>query len=271
MAELYRGRLAPSPTGYLHLGHISTFRIAAERAQKADGKLVLRIEDLDRERCKPEYDRAILEDLRAFGFLWHEGPDVGGPFAPYRQSQRFSLYRDAWRQLRNNGHLFPCFRSRKDMQDAPRAPHSNEPVYPPEWRPPPESAFEFDSPTGANWRFRVPLGKKIQFLDGNVGLFSAVAGKDFGDFPVWRKDDTPAYELAVVVDDWTMQITEVVRGEDLLLSTCRQLLLYEALGWQPPRFYHVPLVLDASGKRLSKRDHSARAILQLKPHAEKLQ
>ncbi|MCS7008431.1 MAG: glutamate--tRNA ligase family protein [Chthoniobacterales bacterium] len=269
MREKYRGRLAPSPTGYLHIGHIRTFEVAMKRAREENGILVLRIEDLDRERCRDEYERAIYEDLKYFGFVWQEGPDVGGEFGPYRQSERMELYRKVWRELKKGGFLFPCWRSRRDMEEAPRGPHGNEVVYPVEWRPAEEAALFYDEAAGMNWRFRVPIGRRVEFVDGRVGNYSALAGKDFGDFPVWRKDDVPAYELAVVVDDWAMRITEVVRGEDLLLSTCRQLLIYEAMGWEPPAFYHVPLVLGTDGRKLSKRDGASRAAYQARMILEK--
>lgn len=249
----YRGRLAPTPTGFLHLGHAATFRTAAERARLSGGSLIFRVEDLDAVRCRPEFVRAALEDLSWLGFSWVEGPDRGGPHAPYEQSKRSELYREAWQILRERGFLFPCRRSRADMAEAPRAPHSEEPIYPPGWRPAMELARTFSLEDGWHWRFRVPDGREIFFHDGNCGDFHAVAGVDFGDFPVWRRDGIPSYELAVVVDDAAMGITEVVRGADLLLSTCRQLLLYEALELPAPTFFHTPLAVNACGERIAKR------------------
>lgn len=253
---MYRGRIAPTPTGLLHAGHAATFLSAAERARSFDGALVLRIEDLDPVRCKAEFTRRAIEDLKWLGISWDEGPDLGGRFGPYEQRLRGELYREAWRLLRDADLIYPCSRSRKDLENAPHAPHSNEPVFPSEWRPESGAASAWDSPDGIHWRFRVPNGRRVSFVDGRCGEFSAVAGVDFGDFPVWRKDNVPAYELAVVVDDAAMEITEVVRGEDLLLSTCRQLLLYEALGMNPPQFFHTPLLVDAEGRRLAKRDNA---------------
>jgi glutamyl-queuosine tRNA(Asp) synthetase len=249
--SVYRGRLAPSPTGYLHLGHARTFWVAQERARAAGGTLVLRNEDLDRDRCKPEFVRAMLEDLRWFGFEWQEGP--------YAQSERMHLYREAFEWLKGAGFLFPCVCSRKDVQRALQAPHQGdeEPVYPGTCR------NRTDTTARANWRFRVPDGEVIRFVDGHYGPQSFVAGKDFGDFIVWRQDDLPAYQLAVVVDDAAMKITEVVRGADLLLSTARQLLLYRALGLQAPAFYHCPLMTDESGIRLAKR-HDALSLRALR-------
>ena len=259
----YRGRFAPSPTGYLHLGHAQTFRTAQERAEAAGGEMVLRIEDLDRARCRPEFREALVEDLQWFGLSWVEGPDCGGRFAPYLQSERSAHYLAAWKQLRSAGFIYPCFCSRTDVLNAPGAPHQGEgePLYPGTCRAGENIAA--NSPTGITWRFRVPDGETIRFYDERLGWQEAVAGVDFGDFVVWRKDDIPAYQLAVVVDDAAMQITEVVRGEDLLTSTFRQLLIYRALGWTVPGFYHTPLVTDETGRRLAKR-HDSLSLRELR-------
>lgn len=268
----YRGRIAPTPTGYLHLGHARTFHTAWRRARQHKGTLILRNEDLDPHRCKPEFADAMVEDLRWLGIDWDEGIVCGGPDAPYAQSDARRLYVAAWQQLKDSGHIYPCTRSRKDVQEATRAPHEHagdesqdEPCFPVEWRAPQGAENAFDAPGegGVNWRFRVPDGRTVQFADGRCGEQRFVAGKDFGDFLVWRRDDVPAYELAVVVDDARMRITEVVRGEDLLRSTARQLLLYEALGWQAPAFYHCPLVCDAEGRRLAKR-HASMSLRALR-------
>lgn len=253
---MYRGRLAPTPSGFLHLGHAHTFRVAAERAQAAGGTLILRIEDLDRDRCRPEFTAGALEDLHWLGLHWDEGPDLGGQLAPYVQSQRLAGYREVLKMLAAKGFIYPSPHSRKDVELALTAPHDDgdEPLFPIALRPPQQS---FDDPAflgEINWRFRVPDGEKISFHDGRFGEVTRIAGKDFGDFLIWRKDGFPAYELAVVADDHAMQITEVVRGADLLTSTARQLLLYRALGWNPPPFFHVPLLCDEQGKRLAKRD-----------------
>ena len=252
----YRGRLAPSPTGYLHVGHAITFWQAQERARAADGELVLRIEDLDPDRCRPEFRDAIMEDLQWFGLQWDAGPDVGGPHAPYVQSQRIDRYRSAWEQLRTQGAVYPCSCSRRDVLAAAGAPHgeADEPLYPGTCRPARGVVAQADEPIGANWRFRVPDGETLSFLDGRLGEQTAVAGRDFGDFVIWRRDDVPSYQLAVVVDDAAMQISEVVRGADLLVSTFRQLLIYRALRLEAPAFYHTSLLTDATGRRLAKRD-----------------
>lgn len=252
----YVGRLAPSPTGYLHLGHARTFWIAQERARQAGGRLILRIEDLDPDRCRPEFDAAIVEDLRWFGLDWDEGPDVGGPHQPYRQGDRRRVYMAAWERLRDLGLIYPCHCSRREILAAAQAPHSEEPVYPGTCRPEDQRVFEEKKPGGMTWRFRAPKGEALEFVDGFHGIQRAMAGRDFGDFVVWRRDDVPAYHLAVVADDAAMEITEVVRGEDLLLSTFRQLLLYRALDRTPPAFYHCPLVCDEDGCRLAKRHAS---------------
>jgi glutamyl-tRNA synthetase len=263
----YRGRLAPSPTGYLHLGHAGTFWTAQERARAHGGTLVLRNEDLDAARSKSEFVTAMIEDLRWLGFRWQEGPDCGGPYGPYAQSQRRQFYVAAMRQLREGGFVYPCTCSRKDVLRALQAPHQGEeePIYPGTCRPPAESQISnFKSQIlRVNWRFRVPDGETISFQDGGQGPQAFVAGKDFGDFVIWRHDDLPAYQLAVVVDDAAMQITEVVRGADLLLSTARQILVYRALGLDPPAFYHCPLMTDESGARLAKR-HDALSLRTLR-------
>ena len=253
-----RGRIAPTPTGLLHVGHARTFALAAERA--AGEGLVMRIEDLDRDRCRPEFTAAALDDLRWLGLEWTEGPDVGGPHAPYEQSRRGGWFLDIWRRLEAAGVIYPSPHSRRDVEEAALAPHGTppdsaatqtDPIFPAALRP--ATGGRASSPGGVAWRFRVPDGRVIEFHDGRLGRVTRTAGSDFGDFVVWRRDDLAAYELAVVADDHAMEIEEVVRGEDLLTSTARQLLLYEALGWQPPRWFHAPLVVDAEGRRLAKR------------------
>ena len=250
----YRGRLAPSPTGLLHVGHARTFWIAAQRAIENQGALILRNEDLDRQRSRAEFARAMIEDLRWLGIRWSEGPDCGGAYGPYAQSERRAHYLEAWRRLRAGGFLYPCNCSRKDLAQSASAPNDtdDEPVYPGTCRERKDGA-EFKEPAGVNWRFRVPNGEEIEFADLNLGRQRYVAGGDFGDFLVWRRDDVPAYQLAVVVDDAAMMITEVVRGADLLKSTARQLLLMRALGYAAPDYFHCELVRDSAGVRLAKR------------------
>jgi glutamyl-tRNA synthetase len=246
-----RGRLAPTPTGLLHVGHARTFALAAARAGPAG--LVMRIEDLDGPRCREEFVAAAIDDLRWLGLSWTEGPDVGGPHGPYRQSARADWYLDIWRRLEAAGAIYPSPHSRRDVEAAATAPHGDdgEPVFPPALRP--LRRERAAAPGGVAWRFRVPFGRTIEFTDALAGPVRRTAGVDFGDFVVWRRDELAAYELAVVADDHAMEIAEVVRGADLLTSTARQLLLYEALAWEPPAFCHAPLVCDAEGRRLAKR------------------
>src|SRR6202049_4308168 len=285
----YRGRLAPSPTGLLHLGHARTFWTAAQRAAERGGQLILRNEDLDSQRCRPEFVQAMMEDLRWLEIEWTEGPDCGGPVGPYRQSERRGFYLEAWRKLRDLGMIYPCSCSRKDVAQAAGAPNDfdDEPVYPGTCRPASIVAGAarlrpFDSlragyrgtaeaaavatcsePGGVNWRFRVPDAEEICFTDLNLGTQRMTAGRDFGDFIVWRRDDVPAYQLAVVVDDAAMGITEVVRGADLVKAAARQILLFRALGLGTPDYYHCDLVRDAKGVRLAKR-HDALSIRKLR-------
>lgn len=247
----YRGRLAPSPTGWLHLGHAKTFWTAWERARQAGGTLLLRNEDLDQARCRQEYVAGFMEDLRWFGIDWAEGPDVGGPHPPYHQSEAIPLCRQAFETLQKLDLVYPCSCSRNDILRALAAPHrgEEEPVYPGACRVSPPSP---DHPR-LSWRFRVPVGRRITFNDSAQGPQAFVAGVDFGDFVVWRHDGLPSYQLAVVVDDARMGVTEVVRGADLLVSTARQILLREAFGFPIPAFHHCPLMVDIRGQRLAKR------------------
>jgi glutamyl-tRNA synthetase len=274
----YRGRLAPSPTGFLHLGHARTFWVAWRRARTAQGSLIFRNEDLDYQRCKPEFVQAMYQDLRWLDLDWDEGPDIGGPFAPYSQSERRSFYLNAWRKLRDSGSIYPCTCSRKDLERALSAPHESlheaplhgaplhaatpaddEAFYPGTCRNKIHTAAQYDSPAGVSWRFKVPDGEAISFTDGYSGRQQFIAGSDFSDFLLWRRDDIPSYQLAVIVDDAAMQITEVVRGEDLLKSTARQLLLIRALGYAVPSYFHCPLLRDEKNVRLAKR-HDALSL-----------
>jgi glutamyl/glutaminyl-tRNA synthetase len=252
----------------LHVGHARTFWSAAERAIENRGTLILRNEDLDPQRSRPEFARAMIADLRWLGIDWSEGPDCGGAYGPYSQSERREHYLEAWHRLRAGGFIYPCTCSRKDLAQSASAPNEtdDEPVYPGSCRERKDIA-DFTEPAGVNWRFRVPDGEMVEFTDLNLGEQRYVAGigqdKDFGDFLVWRRDDVPAYQFAVVVDDAAMGITEVVRGADLLKSTARQLLLLRALGYKAPDYFHCVLVLDSSGARLAKR-HDALSIRHLR-------
>jgi glutamyl/glutaminyl-tRNA synthetase len=254
----------------------------------------MRMEDLDRDRSRAEYAAAALEDLRWLGMDWDEGPDVGGAFGPYAQSERGDVYLAAWMRLREGGFIYPCRCSRKDLAAAASAPHEaagrepdpeDEPIYPGTCRPSRtgEGVFEIsnemaDGPSGLNWRFRVQNGESLDFVDGNLGPRQYEAGVDFGDFLVWRRDGAPvpprtglrpwgggapSYQLACVADDAAMRITEVVRGADLLKSTARQMLLNRALGFADPKWFHCDLSVDEQGRRLAKR-HDALSIRELR-------
>jgi glutamyl-tRNA synthetase len=249
----------------MHIGHAATFWTAYQRALQHGGTLVFRDEDLDPQRSKPAFAEAMLEDLRWLGILWQEGPDVGGPFAPYRQSERREHYLGAWRKLRDAGAIYPCICSRKDLAHVASAPNEgdDEPLYNSRCRSRANESATYAEPAGVNWRFRTPDGERISFDDGNLGPKSYIVGQDFSDFVVWRRDDVPAYQLAVVVDDAAMRITEVVRGADLLKSTARQLLLMRALGIVCPSYFHCDLVRDESGTRLAKR-HDALSLRTLR-------
>lgn len=261
LPQIYRGRLAPSPTGYLHLGHARTFWIAGERARAAGGELLLRNDDLDRSRCRSRFVDAMQEDLAWLGLRWRQ-PVI-------TQSQRLPVYRDALRQLHAAGLIFPCHRSRRDVAAAAAAPHEgaageDEPLFPRAWRPPADAPTPPPGdPVTTNWRFRVPDDEEIFFVDSALGPQRAVAARDFGDFLVWRKDDLPSYQLACAVDDATLGITEVVRGADLVRSTFRQILLLRALGHRPPAYHHCPLMTDQQGGRLAKR-HDSLALRTLR-------
>jgi len=257
LEKTYLGRLAPSPTGLLHLGHARTFWVAYRRSQAAGGWLWLRDEDLDAQRVRAEFSVAMKEDLRWLGIEWQK---------ELRQSQRIGAYREAMERLVAAGAAYRCTCSRKDLQAAMQAPHeeTDEPVYSGRCREV-GSGGAFDA--SANYRFHVVDGERVEFVDGHAGAQSYVTGcdphADFGDFLVWRKDGLPSYQLACVVDDAAMGITEVVRGADLLKSTARQMLLQRALGLPLPQYFHCELVRDNAGVRLAKR-HDALSLRALR-------
>jgi len=256
MPPPYIGRLAPSPTGLLHLGHARTFWIAYERAKHST--LWLRDEDLDPQRSRADFAAAMREDLHWLGISWQ---------AEVRQSDRLALYRDAMQKLLATGLVYPCRCSRRDLERATQAPHEDddEPIYRGTCRP---SEIRTLGPEPAlNYRFRVPDNDIIAFTDLHAGPQSFRCGTDiqadFGDFLVWRKDGLPSYQLACVVDDAAMGITEVVRGRDLLKSTARQILLQRALGLPTPAYFHCDLMRDEAGVRLAKR-HDALSLRTLR-------
>ncbi len=246
------GRFAPSPTGRLHLGNMRTAMLAWRQVRRAGGRFILRIEDIDPNRTLADGTQAILRDLHWLGFDWDEGPDIGGPHAPYFQSQRREAYRAVLDDWKKRDLVYPCACSRKDIQLA-GAPHVGDegPVYPGTCR----NAPSRDDRTFA-WRFRVSPGAAVQFDDQVLGPQVQRIEQQSGDFVVWRNDDWPSYQLAVVYDDAEMKVTDVVRGADLLSSVGRQTLLFEALGAPAPRWHHVPMWLTQDGERLAKRDAS---------------
>jgi len=252
-----RGRYAPSPTGRLHLGNARTALLAWLDARSRGAAFVMRIEDLDRARVPSGGEAGVLEDLAWLGLDWDEGPDRGGPHAPYRQSERTALYDAAIDRLLAEGRAFPCACSRADVARAAQAPHEADddgPRYPGTCRNlPPDEVRARATAQGRAPAIRFAgNAERIDFTDEVHGVVPAdAAGID--DFVLRRADGTAAYQLAVVVDDAAMAITHVVRGDDLLRSTPRQIALYRALGLAAPSFAHVPLVLTPSGERLAKR------------------
>jgi glutamyl-tRNA synthetase len=255
-----RGRFAPSPTGELHLGNVRTALLAWLQVRSRGGRFVLRVEDLDRGRVRPEYLQGQLHDLRWLGLDWDEGPGVGGDHSPYLQSLRQERYGAALQTLEEKGLLFPCFCSRREIAAAASAPHEDEegPAY---------SGFCRKGDAGRRsgthaLRFRVPE-EPVTFQDELQGARSYLPSVDSGDFVVRRKDGVAAYQLAVVVDDAAMRISDVLRGADLLSSTARQILLYRALELDPPNWSHVPLLLGPDGERFSKR-HGALPLRELR-------
>ena len=250
----YRGRFAPSPTGRVHLGTARTALVAWLRARSEGGDFVMRMEDLDEPRVVPGAAASMLEDLRWLGLDWDEGPDVGGALAPYTQSERFGRHAAAVDTLEAAGLLFRCTCSRKELASSRSAPHAEEPLYPGTCRLGPTHPERAPA-----LRFR--LDAPPQFSDGLAGPSAPDLGA--GDFVVRRADGQVTYQLAVSVDDRDMGITEVVRGDDLLASTPKQIALIRALGSEPPAYLHVPLVLGDGGERLGKR-HGSLALAALR-------
>ena len=250
----YRSRIAPSPTGSLHEGNIATFKIAFQRSKEIGGTLILRNEDIDTIRCDPKFWQVIEKQLENLGIDFQESPKIGGPHYPYQQSLCFSHYKKAVTTLNALGLVYPCIHSRREINNfRPKLlGYNQEVIFPLLLRS--HSKVNFPLNWNVNWRFRVPDSTPISFTDQAMGEVNWLTGRDFGDFLVWRKEGTPSYELAVVVDDARMQITEIVRGADLLLSTGRQILLYKALNYRIPMFYHCPVINDQFGKKLSKRN-----------------
>ncbi len=251
------GRLAPSPTGAQHLGNARTYLLAWLSIRARSGRLLLRIEDIDSPRVKPWAAEQAIDDLRWLGLDWDEGPDRPGNHAPYFQTERMSNYVSLLEQLRRSEHVYPCNCTRSDIAQAASAPHAHQegPVYPGTCA----ARSSRDAETLASpyaWRFRLSA-EPASYRDGFAGP-QELDLKTLGDFVVYKSSGTPAYQLAVVADDYAMGVTEVVRGDDLIPSTFRQLALYRAFGWDPPTFYHVPLVVGTDGRRLAKRHGDTR-------------
>jgi len=260
MTDTPRGRFAPSPTGLLHVGSARTALAAWLSVRSRDGAFVWRIEDLDPPRAVPGTAEAAMEDARWLGLDWDEGPEIGGPFAPYVQSERDAYYEAAIDRLAEAGRLFPCRVSRSDLREIASAPHGSSglPPYPPKLRPQslPDgwlARLRAKEDADAALRFRIH-SKIVRFEDRVQGSVEERVSETTGDFVLKRRDGLFAYQLAVVVDDLAMGITEVVRGTDLLDSTARQIQLIEALGDTVPDYAHLPLVVNAEGEKLSKRD-----------------
>ena len=257
-----RGRYAPSPTGDLHLGNLRTALLAWLFARSRHGQFVLRVEDLDQPRVRPGATQQMLADLRWLGLDWDEGPNCGGPYAPYTQSERLHIYRSYLQQLQDAGFLYPCYCTRAEIAQAASAPQQGAedgPRYPGTCRDLTSVQRRRYEASGRRpaLRFRVPDERSITFTDLLIGDYTQHVLSVVGDFIVQRSDGIFSYQFAVVVDDALMRINQVVRGVDLLSSTARQILLYEALGFPVPTFAHVPLMLDEQGHRLAKRQQSA--------------
>lgn len=249
-----RGRLAPSPTGALHLGNVRSFVLTWLAARKQGGWIELRIEDLDAPRVREGAVEAILDDLAWLGLDWDAGPRF--------QAGRIDEYRARLQLLAEAQLAYPCVCSRRDIEAAASAPHANEegPLYPGTCRGRFSTVAEAQEASANGrvaWRFAVPRGRVVRWKDHIAGEQAFEVARQLGDFVIWKKDGEPAYQLAVVVDDGLVDINQVVRGDDLLPSAARQILLHEALGQQPPAWWHLPLVFDASGKRMAKRTGDA--------------
>lgn len=249
-----RGRFAPSPSGRMHLGNVLSCLLAWLCARSQGGQLLLRIEDLDPQRCRAEYARLVEEDLNWLGLTYDEGGAGGGPYGPYFQSRRQEHYRAALQTLREMGLTYPCFCTRAELHAA-GAPHAGEtPVYSGRCRNlSPEEVQERWAHRVPALRLRVP-DRTVEFVDGNYGPYRENLALDCGDFILRRSDGVCSYQLAVVVDDACMDVTQVVRGRDLLSSTPRQLHLFQLLGVPAPQYFHIPLLLAPDGRRLSKRE-----------------
>lgn len=259
-------RFAPSPTGYLHLGNARTALFNALYAWSRGGVFLLRIEDTDRERSSRAFIDALQENLHWLGLSWQEGPEAGGAAGPYLQSQRDAVYRRYFDALERQGLAYPCFCSDQTLKQARAAQRAagQPPRYPGTCArlTPPEVEQKLRQGLAPTLRFRVPRGRRVEFLDGVRGTQS-FASDDIGDFIIRRADGSPAFFFSNAVDDALMGVTDVLRGEDHLANTPRQILLLEALGLPVPRYGHIPLIVGADGSPLSKR-HGSRSLRELR-------
>jgi len=254
---ILRGRFAPSPTGLIHVGSARTALVSWLSVRKGGGVFIWRLEDLDPPREVPGTADAARRDLAWLGLDWDEGPDLGGPYGPYRQSERSDVYEAALERLAASHDLFPCSHSRKDLLEIASAPHGRGslPPYPASLRPRdlPVDWFACHQSADASLRFRI-RDEPVHWTDRVLGPQTERVNQTTGDFVLKRRDGLYAYQLAVVADDIAMDVTEVVRGADLLDSTARQIQLIEALGGTVPEYAHLPLAINEQGEKLSKRD-----------------
>lgn len=263
------GRLAPSPTGAQHVGNARTYLLAWLAIRSRGGRVILRMEDIDSPRVKPWAAAQALDDLRWLGLDWDEGPDIGGPHGPYVQTQRLECYVTALDQLKAAGQIYPCTCTRSDVAAAASAPHAGQegPIYPGTCTG--RSAADAAGLTVPYcWRWRTAgQGRPRTFRDAVAGPQHCDLARELGDFVVCKHDGTPSYQLAVVLDDHAMGVTEVLRGDDLIPSTFRQLAIYDFFGWPAPSYAHIPLVVGPDGRRLAKRHGDTRiSILRDQGH-----
>jgi len=258
MNQTIRTRFAPSPTGFLHVGGLRTALFKYLFAKKHGGAFILRIDDTDRERFVEEATDHILESLKWLGLEWDEGPVVGGPYAPYEQSKRFDLYQDYARKLQASAALYPCWCSPQRLQELRERAASNKKAYK-------YDRYCLDNPQDLHkphvLRFRIPETPKAVGWDDAVRGRVEVKAEDLDDFVAVKSDGWPTYHFSSIVDDETMKITHVIRGDEWVASTPKHLLVYAAFNWQPPVYAHVPTILGPDGKhKLSKRDNAKSAL-----------
>src|SRR6202789_2787705 len=260
MSEV-RVRFAPSPTGFLHVGGARTALFNWLFARHHGGKFILRIEDTDRERSKDEYEEAIIRDLQWLGLNWDEGPSVGGPYGPYRQTERAPLYREQLKLLLSTGAAYPCFCTHQELEAERQASQFINQGHRYSGKCRGLSKEEVDRRKKEKMpyaiRLRVPEGR-TQFTDLVRGEVT-VEHAELDDFILVRSSGEPTYNFVAAVDDALMKISHVIRGEDHLSNTPKQILLYQALGLPQPQFAHIPLILGPDRAPLSKR-HGASSV-----------